>query len=110
MWRCTLDTERERFIDSHFSKYTNCDTYHDFREFCQKTTAHGFSHVVEKDIHIIMRIFWVVVTFVRWKPLVTESFLLLLLLLLSYSSMVISDSFAFYWLFYFANGDFFSTF
>ncbi|XP_047491555.1 uncharacterized protein LOC125040841 [Penaeus chinensis] len=44
------------------------------REFCQKTTAHGFSHVVENDIHIIMRIFWVVVTFVSLGALLSVGY------------------------------------
>lgn len=44
------------------------------REFCQKTTAHGFSHVVEKDIHIIMRIFWVIVTFVSLGALLSVGY------------------------------------
>ncbi|XP_045118194.1 acid-sensing ion channel 1-like [Portunus trituberculatus] len=31
-------------------------------DFCRKTTAHGFNHVVEEDVPLLLRVFWLVVT------------------------------------------------
>ncbi|XP_066987087.1 acid-sensing ion channel 1C-like [Macrobrachium rosenbergii] len=34
------------------------------REFCQTTSAHGFSHVITPDLHIAFKAFWFIITFV----------------------------------------------
>ncbi|XP_064111549.1 acid-sensing ion channel 5-like [Macrobrachium nipponense] len=34
------------------------------REFCQTTSAHGFSHVITPDLHIAFKAFWLIITFV----------------------------------------------
>ncbi|XP_042884908.1 acid-sensing ion channel 2-like [Penaeus japonicus] len=33
-----------------------------FRDFCNKTSAHGFSHVMEENLPLFLRVFWLVVT------------------------------------------------
>ncbi|XP_071546305.1 acid-sensing ion channel 2-like isoform X2 [Panulirus ornatus] len=44
------------------------------REFCQNTTAHGFSHVVEVNVHVVLRLFWAVVTLVSLAVLLYLSY------------------------------------
>lgn len=33
-----------------------------FRDFCNRTSAHGFSHVMEDNLPLLLRVFWLLVT------------------------------------------------
>ncbi|XP_050692933.1 acid-sensing ion channel 2-like [Eriocheir sinensis] len=43
-------------------------------DFCRKTTAHGFHHVIEEDLPLFLRIFWLVVTLISLGILLSVAY------------------------------------
>ncbi|KAG7154959.1 putative acid-sensing ion channel 2-like 2, partial [Homarus americanus] len=44
------------------------------RDFCSNTTAHGFNHVTQEDLHVLLRLFWLVVTLVSLGILLSVTY------------------------------------
>lgn len=43
-------------------------------DFCRKTTAHGFSHVIEEDLPLFLRVFWLIVTLISLGALLSVAY------------------------------------
>ncbi|KAK4329655.1 hypothetical protein Pmani_000008 [Petrolisthes manimaculis] len=70
--RLTRGWTRERLLDQA-TDITN-SAREALRNLCLNTTAHGLHHIIEKDLHIALRLFWVCVTLASLALLVGVSY------------------------------------